>query len=230
MHINYAGNNVWLSDDHARQVGEAIDRYLGRHGGMSNPATLLPCDREDMRQTIMADWLGADWTSLCLTHLTNMGRHLFPGDGSPMDYHLRGALFMAGRARVRRWHGEDEGTTIPSLRARASTDFSGAGMGSRTASPDRILAAVETVTREGVRPVSDRAARARRRLVRTRRSFTYLISVVGRYEMHTAIRVEKVAIYNYRQAGTVPNRQTAKGRPCKVSPGDAAAMRECLQG
>jgi hypothetical protein len=228
MYINYAGKEVWLSEDMARQVGEAIDRYIGRHGDLQNPAILPRSNREDMRQTIMADWMAADWTDLCIRHLSNTGRHIFPADGSPMDYHLRGALFMAGRARVRRWHGEDEGTTIPSLRARGSTDFSGAGMGSRTASPDRILEAIETATTTGIRPVSDRARRERRRQVRTRRSFQYIVNVVARYDDRTAIQIEKVAQYNFRQAGSVPNRQTAKGKPCKASPSDK--LREAIQG
>jgi hypothetical protein len=230
MFINYAGREVWLSEDMARQVGEAIDRYIGRHGDIQNPALLPRHDREDMRQTIMADWMGADWLALSWTHLANTGRTLFPADGEPMAYHLKAALFMAGRARVRRWHGEDEGTTIPSLRSRGSTDFSGAGMGSRTASPDQILGAIESAQKDGLRAVSERARASRKRQVRTRRSFSYIINVVARYDDRTAIQIEKVAQHNYRTAGSVANRETPKSRKRLPKGTGKASMREALEG
>jgi hypothetical protein len=229
MFINYAGREVWLSDDQARQVSEAIDRYLGRHGEIPNPAPLPRDRREDMRQTILADAMSADWSALSLTHYGNTGRWIFPDEGTPMDFHLRAARFMAGRARVRRWHGEDEGAELSTLRPRASTDFSGAGMGSRTAAPDTIVSAIESAA-GGLWAVPDRSLRSRRRQVRTRRSHSYIITVVARHPDRTSIQIERVTVHNFRTAGSVPNRETVKSRKRLPEGTTPAELREALQG
>jgi hypothetical protein len=223
-----------------------LDRYLNRHGAANGETPLPESSREDVRQSILADWLGDDWTARDFEYLARNGRTLFPPTLSEMGQHLRAMLFHAGRARVRRWRqaGQAQGSAADHRR-RGLDDSRGAGMGSRSADPALIVSAVETASGELVLSAPAAANRSRRglplkyrgrltavhsadsdkrvRWFKTRNSTGYTLDVVARHEDRTDIVVRSFTRHNFERRGTVTNRampRTVKGIPAGVTAAD----------
>jgi hypothetical protein len=206
-----------------------LDRYLNRHGATNGETPLPDSMREDVRQSILADWLGDDWTARDFDYLARNGRTLFPPTLSAMGQHLRAMLFHAGRARVRRWRqaGQAQGSAADHRR-RGMDDSRGAGMGSRSADPALILAAVESATGElvlsaaaaanrsrrglpnrrrgGLSAVPAKMAEKRTRWFKTRNSTGYTIDVVARHDDRTDIVIREFTRHNFERRGTITNR------------------------
>jgi hypothetical protein len=208
-----------------------VDRYLNRHGSTFGETPLREDQREDVRQSIVADWLGDDWTAREIESLSRHGRTLFPPTLSDMGRHLRAALFHAGRARKRGWRSEGAARRVADRR-REPEEFTGAGSASRAADPARIVSAVESATGELVLSPAAQRYRSRKglplkyrggvaftpadaprpfRIMRRRGRMVYTIDVVGRYETHTAIDIREARDYRFERVGSVPHRIEANG-------------------
>ena len=142
-----------------------IARYVKRHADRYAESPLSPEAQDDAAQEIITDWLAADWGQLEWLHLQRTGRALFSPDLSDLGAHLRAALYMAGRARKRRWHPDSASGQRGRAEARRRDpgEFDGAGQASRTASPDRIVAAAEEASGELVLSPAAVALRSRKR-------------------------------------------------------------------
>lgn len=208
-----------------------LDRYLKRHGSAYGE-TPIPADQlDDVRQSIVLEWMADDWTRRELESLSRYGRSLFSPTLSMLGQHLRGILFHAGRARRRGWRAEGATRRVADRR-RDAAEFSGAGSASRSADPALILSAVESVSGELI--LSRRAAqnRSRRglpnkysggvsavpadaptahRIMKRRNSGGYMITVLARHPDRTAIQIEKWTRYNFERVGKVPHRLEDNG-------------------
>jgi hypothetical protein len=142
------------------------------------------------------------------------------------------AASHAKQWRVRGWHGQTAdamaekrfAAKLAKQRAKDgwdATPSTGTSEDSRTPSPLAILIAKEEATK-GLRYVSDRQRKGRRKAVRGRNRHQRILVVEGRYETHTAIRWEKVTIHGVVYKGTVSNRDIGKSRTVPV-PADVAA-------
>lgn len=220
-----------------------LDRYLGRHGSQYGETPIPADQREDVRQSIVADWIGDDWTARELQSLTRHGRTLFPPTLSDTGRHLRALLFHAGRSRRRGWRAEGATKRVADRR-RDRGDFDGVGMASRSADPARILAAVESVSGElllspaaarersrrglplkyrgGVSIVPDDAP-SRLRVMRRRGSKGYTIDVVARHDDRTTIEVREYRAHRFERVGKIPNRAVVRSRR-PLPPGVSADM------
>ena len=209
-----------------------VGRYVRRHGSEYGETPLPGGDQDEAQQVILSDWLSADWAALELTYIGRNGRSLFPPTLSETGRHLRAALYMAGRARKRRWveAGPMRRAARAEARRRDIEDSSGSGMASRAADPARLVAAVEEAQRRGVTatPVDEKGKRLR--WVKTRNSTGYTVEVVRREDDRTIIEFREYTRFNFRRAGSIPARQMPKTR--KRIPGgiDARAMMEALTG
>jgi hypothetical protein len=227
-----AYNPAAIADADIAAIIERVDRYLNRHGSTQGESPLRDDQREDVRQGIIADWLGDDWTARELESLARHGRTLFPPTLSDMGRHLRAVLFHAGRARKRGWRAEGATRRVADRR-RETDEFTGAGSASKAADPARIIAAVETATGQLILSKTAARERARRglplkyrgglsfipadaprpfRVMRRRGRKVYTIDVVGRYETHTAIAIRETREYRYERVGSVTNRSAVKSR------------------
>ena len=225
---------------------DRLDRYLNRHGAANGETPLTASMRDDVRQSILTDWIGDDWTAREFEYLSRNGRTLFPPTLSEMGQHLRAMLFHAGRARVRHWRqpGQAQGSAADHRR-RGLDDSRGAGMGSRSADPALIVSAVETASGElvlsqtaaanrsrrglpnrrrgGLSAVPAKMAEKRVRWFKTRNSKGYTIDVVARYEDRTDIVVREYVRHNFERRGTITNRampRTVKKLPAGVTAAD----------
>jgi len=232
-----------VSEADAAAVTARIDRYIQRHGSPYGETPVT--DPEEVRQGIVADWLTADWLTIELGVAARSGRLLFDPTLSDMGRHLRAALFMAGRSRRRRWHAEGDGVTTARQehRRRDLDDTRGAGMASRSADPSLILSAVESAA-GGLRSVPDRARRRRLRMLKTRNSSRGLLTVTSRpaakldadgrvwYPVgsYTGVQIERVTVFNFRQAGDTPNRQTPKTLNRLPEGWTPDTLREAIEG
>lgn len=225
---------------------DRLARYLNRHGSRYGE-TPIPADSvEDVRQSILADWMADDWTGREFSILARTGRTLFPPTLSETGRHLRALLFHAGRARRRGWRAEGATKRIAERR-RDGGDFDGAGMASRAADPARIAAAVESVSGElllspaaalersrrglplkyrgGVSIVPDDAP-ARLRVMRRRGRKGFTIDVVARHDDRTDIEIREYREHRFERVGKVPNRAVVRSRrplPAGVSAADVRA-------
>jgi hypothetical protein len=116
-------------------------------------------------------------------------------------------------------------------------------MASRAADPSLILSAVESAA-GGLRSVPDRARRRRRRMLKTRNSSRGLVTVTSRpaamldadgrawfpVGSYTGVQIERVTVFNFRQAGDTPNRQTPKTLNRLPEGWTPDALREALEG
>jgi hypothetical protein len=215
-----------------------VDRYLNRHGSTFGETPLREDQREDVRQAIVADWLGDDWTAREIESLSRHGRTLFPPTLSDMGRHLRAVLFHAGRARKRGWRSEGATRRVADRR-REPDEFTGAGSASRSPDPERIVAAIESATGELLLSKTAARHRSRRglplkyrgglsyipadaprpfRVMRRRGRKVYTVDIVGRYETHTAIDIRESREYRFERVGSVSNRTAAAGKGRKALP------------
>jgi hypothetical protein len=227
-----------ISAEDISAIVERVDRYVNRHGSTFGETPLREDQREDVRQSIVADWLGDDWTAREIESLSRHGRTLFPPTLSDMGRHLRAALFHAGRARKRGWRSEGA-TRRAADRRREPEEFTGAGSASRASDPARIVAAVESATGELVLSPAAQRHRSRRglplkyrggvsfipadaprayRAMRRRGRKVYTVDIVGRYETHTAIDIREAREYRFERVGSVSNRTAAAGKSRKALP------------
>ena len=202
-------NPLTVSDLTARQIMLFVKRYVAKHSQADGPRPLSPEAREEITARIIYDWQTADYS-----------------EWEP-ESDLHAAARQCRWWRLRGWHGttqDDEREKKRSAkRAKAhaaagwdDTPSNGTSEDSRTPSPLAILMAEETA-RKGLRYVSDRQREQRRKAVKTRNRHFILISVEGRYETYTAVRVEKVTIYGIRHKGTIANRNIGKAKTDSVS-------------
>jgi len=214
-----------------------LDRYLNRHGSAYGENPIPESAREDVAQSILTDWIGADWTTVEAEYLWRNGRLIFRPDWTELQCHLRALLFHAGRARVRHWRqpGQSQGRAADHRR-RGLDDTRGAGMSSRSADPALIVSAVESAS--GVLVLSKRAARnrsrrglplrfrgglaavpakqaeRRRRWFKIRNSTGCTIDVVRRLPDRTDIDVRPYTRFNFERRGSLCNRAGREGTAC----------------
>jgi hypothetical protein len=226
-----------------------LDRYLSRHGSSMGDTPLPESMRDDVRQSIILDWLGDDWTAREFDYMARNGRTLFPPTLSDMGQHLRAMLFHAGRSRVSRWRQPGQGQGAAADHRRRDVDDSrGAGMASRSADPALILSAVETASGElvlsksaaanrsrqglpnrqrgGLSAVPAKSAERRLRWFKTRNSRGYTIDVLARHEDRTEIEIRRYDRLNFERRGTISNRampRIVKRMPAGVSAADIRA-------
>ncbi len=208
-----------------------VDRYCRRHGSPYGETPVPGGDMDEARQVIVTDWLGADWEALEWTYLQRNGRTLFTPDQSDLGRHLRAVLFMAGRSRRRGWveAGPMRRAARAEARRRDMDDSRGVGMGSRSADPARIVAAVEEAQARGIPSTPDRFRRRRLRWVKTRNSTGYTVEVIARYPDRTAIKIEAYTRYNFRRAGDMEARTMPKSRNRIPAGVTAADMMDALR-
>jgi hypothetical protein len=228
-----------------------LDRYLNRHGSSMGETPLSDSMREDVRQSILLDWIGDDWTAREFEYMARNGRTLFPPTLSDMGQHLRAMLFHAGRSRVARWRQPGQGQGAAADHRRRDVDDSrGAGMASRSADPALILSAIESASGElvlsktaavnrsrrgmsnrrrgGLSAVPAKSAERRLRWFKTRNSRGYTIDVVARHADRTDIEIRRYDRLNFERRGTIANRampKVFKRTPAGVT---AADVREAL--
>lgn len=203
-----------------------LDRYLDRHGSLYGETPIPPDCRDDVRQSIIADWWGDDWGAREFAYLASRGRNLFGPDLSELGRHLRALLFHAGRARKRRWRAEGA-KRGEEARRRGMEDFSGAGSASRAADPALTVAAVESASgalvlsksaalersrrrlplkyRGGLSAVPDDAPKAFRWMKRRNAKGVDLV-VVARHDDRTEIEFRPWVRFNFERVGSVPHR------------------------
>jgi hypothetical protein len=220
-----------ISETDAAAILARLARYVGRHGSPLSEAPLSPEAQGDAVGEIVCDWYGADWGTLEALHLQRSGRLLFSPDWSDLTCHLRAALYMAGRARRRRWHPDSASGQRgrADARRRDPGEFDGAGQASRSASPERIVAAAEEASGELVLSPAAVANRSRRRQplrvrgvlrsiprdyaakrlrwTKRRNGSRILCHVDGRRDDRTLVRFERVTIYRFDREGSILNRE-----------------------
>jgi len=151
--------------------------YIYKWSGKDSPRELSPEERDEIRSRIVMDICTGD-----------------PGELTPVHYMFR----IARKWRMRDWNGDTETDRIRKRaeRARARTaerdpgsreseenrnksPFRGMSDDSRQPTPLAILVAVETATREGLRYISDRQRKARRKPVKGHSKPTYKARPTG---------------------------------------------------
>jgi hypothetical protein len=173
-------NPLQWSDATAAATLRIVAAYVRKWSGPDSPDTLSPDEREEVVSRIIFDVMeGGD----------------VPDDIAPLHHVFR----TCRRWRVRGWNGNtayDHRERRAALRAaraaerdpgsreseegRNKSPFRGVSDDARQPRPDRILEAIETATREGLRYVSDRQRKARRRPVKGKPEATrYRIAIVG---------------------------------------------------
>lgn len=220
-----------MSAADADAVAARARRYCVRHGSPYGETPIPGGDIEEAVQVILTDTLEADWTALEWTYLQRNGRTLFPADLSELGRHLRAMLFMAGRARRRGWveAGPMRRAARAEARRRDMDDSRGVGMGSRSADPARIVAAVEEAQARGIPSTPDRFRRRRLRWVKTRNTTGYTLDVVARHPDRTDIAIRAYTRYNFRRAGDMEARTMPKSRNRIPAGVTAADMMEALR-
>jgi len=154
--------------------------YIRKWSGTDSPAELSPEARDEIRSRIVMDILTGE----------------IPDGMSPMHYVFR----TARQWRVRGWNGDtelnrqrmraeraaakkarrDDGSR-ESEEARNKDPFRGVSDDARQPTPLAQLVALETATREGLRYVSDRQRKARRKPVKGKPGpVTHKVRIVGR--------------------------------------------------
>jgi hypothetical protein len=207
-------NPLTISDRDAAAVMLFVRRYVTKHSQPDCPAPLSPDAREELTAQIVYDWQTADYS-----------------EWTP-ESHQHAAASHARKWRLRNWYGNTADVQA-SRRFEAklakqqqqegwdATPSTGTSEDSRTPSPLAILIAKEEAA-NGLRYVSDRQRKGRRKAVRGRNRHQRILVVEGRYETHTAIRWEKVTIHGIVYKGTIANRDIGKSRTVPV-PADIAA-------
>lgn len=218
-----------ISREDSAAVVARIGRYVKRHGGAYCEYPLTPEGMDEAISQIVFDWQSADWIEMEWKYLVRTGRLLFDPDAEPIANHLRAALYCAGRCRKRGWRdaSPEARRVARGERRRDREDFTGAGMASRSPSPDRIAMAIETAGMEGLRSVPRREAAKRLRWAKTRNS--------GHYPRPVACFDDCTYIEwlprqrNFQRIGSVRNRATAKTLR-RVKGWSATQLREALTG
>lgn len=216
-------------------VSARLDRYLRRHGSRYGETPILPDRFDDVRQSILADWLGDDWTAREWKSLERTGRSLFPATLSTLGQHVRAMLFHAGRCRRRRWRetGAGERVADGSRKSRNPDGFRGTGSASVAADPARIVAAAESASGVLVLSPAAERERVRRKLptryrgglsyvpddapsrlkwMRRRSATRYTLDVVARHADRTEIEIRSYRVHNFARVGKVRNRDTVRSR------------------
>jgi hypothetical protein len=251
--MNDAYTPVTISAADLESVLARLDRYLNRHGSANGETPLPDSMREDVRQSIILEWMADDWIGRELDYIARNGRTLFPPTLSEIGRHLRAMLFHAGRARVRHWRqpGQAQGSAADHRR-RDADDSRGAGMASRSADPALLVSAIESASGELVLPKNASARRSRKglpnklrggmtavlqdyadkrcRWFKTRNSVGYTLDVLARHADRTDIEIRRYVRFNFQRRGTILNRAmptTQKRIPAGVT---ADTMREAFSG
>ena len=227
-------NPLAVSDVVAKQTMLFVRRYVAKHSQPDCPAPLSPDGREEVVARIIYDWQTADysdWTPesdqhAAASHARKWRMRGWFGNTADDHRERRKTAKLAKQQQADGWD---------------STPSTGTSEDSRTPSPLSILIAKEEASGEpimserawvrflenchelhgGLRYVSDRQRKSRRRAVRGRNRLERILVVDGRYETHTAIRFETVRVHGIAYKGTVPNRSIGKSRTVPV-PADIA--------
>jgi hypothetical protein len=228
-------NPLTISDRDAAAVMLFIRRYVTKHSQPDCAAPLSPDAREEVTAQIVYDWQTADysaWTPeshqhAAASHARKWRLRNWYGNTADAQAARRFAAKLAKKRQAEGWD---------------ATPSTGTSEDSRTPSPLAILIAKEEASGEpimsepawvrflenchelhgGLRYVSDRQRKARRKAVRGRNRYQRILVVEGRYETHTAIRWEKVTIHGVVYKGTVANRDIGKSRTVPVPAAIAA--------
>lgn len=202
-------NPAAITETETLAILARIARYVRRHGSEYGEAPVPGGDHDEAVAVIVADWMGADWEALEWTFLQRNGRPLFSPDLSDMGRHMRAAIFMAGRARRRRWmeSGPMRRAARAESRRRDMDDSTGASMASRAPDPARVFWAVENARVDGFRTIPDRFSRRRRREMKTRNTHGHTVEIVRRESDRTVITFAPWTRYNFRVVGDTSNRE-----------------------
>lgn len=222
-----------IAADELSAILARVDRYLNRHGSTFGESPIRDDQRDDVRQSIILEWLSDDWTAREMDSLAQHGRPLFHASMSDMGRHLRAVLFHAGRSRRRGWRAEGASQKRIVDRRRDAEEFTGAGSASRASDPARIVSAVESATGELVLSPAAARYRSRRGLpnkyrggvafvpadaprpirIMRRRSGkkVYTIDVVGRFDTHTSIDIREARDHRFEPVGSVRHRVEDNG-------------------
>jgi len=207
-------NPLTVSNIVAKQTMLFVRRYVSKHSQPDCPAPLSLDGREEVVARIIYDWQTADYS-----------------EWTP-ESHQHAAASHARKWRMRGWFGQTaddhrERRKVAKLAKQQqaegwdATPSTGTSEDSRTPSPLAILLAKEAA-QQGLRYVSDRQRKSRRKAVRGRNRRERILVVEGRYDTHTAIRWETVTIHGVLHKGTVANRDIGKSRTVPVSADIAA--------
>jgi hypothetical protein len=207
-------NPLTISDAVAKQTMLFVRRYVAKHSQPDCQSPLSPDGREEVVARIIYDWQTgdySDWTPesdqhAAASHARNWRMRGWYGNTADEHRERRKVAKLAKQQQQEGWD---------------ATPSTGTSEDSRTPTPLAILIAQEEAER-GLRYVSDRQRKARRKAVRGRNRHQRILVVEGRYETHTAIRWEKVTIHGVVYKGTVANRDIGKSRTVPV-PADIAA-------
>ncbi len=173
-------NPLQWSDATAAAMLRIVAAYVRKWSGDDSPTTLSPDERDETRSRIIMDIMTGT----------------VPDGITPLHYVFK----VCRRWRVRGWNGDTETDRIRKRAERAAvrkslrdpgsreseegrnkSPFRGVSDDARQPRPDRILEAIETATMEGLRYVSDRQRKARRRPVKGKPERTrYRVAIVGR--------------------------------------------------
>jgi hypothetical protein len=173
-------NPLQWSDATAAATLRIVAAYVRKWSGDDSPHTLSPEEREEITSRIIMDVMTGT----------------IPAEIAPLHYVFR----TCRRWRVKGWNGDTETDRIRKRAERAAarkslrdpgsreseegrnkSPFRGVSDDARQPRPDRILEAIETATMEGLRYVSDRQRKARRRPVKGKPEATrYRVAIVGR--------------------------------------------------
>ncbi len=172
-------NPLQWSDATAAAMLRIVAAYVRKWSGDDSPKTLSPDERDETRSRIIMDIMTGT----------------VPDGITPLHYVFR----VCRQWRMRGWSGDTETDRLRKRAERAAarkaardpgsreseegrnkSPFRGVSDDARQPRPDRILEAIETATREGLRYVSDRQRKARRRPVKGKPERTrYRVVVVG---------------------------------------------------
>lgn len=219
-------NPATISSADLESVLARLDRYLRRHGSPYGETPIQADQLDDVRQSIILEWMADDWTRREFESLSRYGRSLFPPTLSTLGQHLRGILFHAGRSRRRGWRAEGATRRVADRR-RDPGEFRGIGSGSVSADPARIVSAVESVSGElilsprairhrsrrglplkysgGVSAVSSKAPESFR-VMKRRNTKGIFVRIVSRHSDRTCIEFAEWTRYNFERVGQVPHR------------------------
>lgn len=172
-------NPLRWSDATASAAMKIVAAYVRKWSGTDSPDTLSPEERDEIRSRIVFDIMEGGNVPEGITPLHHVFRvcrrwRVRGWNGNTAhDHRERRAAGRAARAAER-----DPGSR-ESEESRNKSPFRGMSDDARQPTPLAVLIAVETATREGLRYVSDRQRKARRRPVKGYAKMTYKARPTG---------------------------------------------------
>ena len=236
-------NPLTVSEVTAARILLFVRRYVTKHSQPDCQYPLSPESREEVTAQIVYDWQTDNYDGwependqhAAASHARKWRMRGWHGNTADAQAERRFSAKLAKQRQAEGWNdtpssgtSEDSRTPTPLALLMAREEASGEPIMSEEAWV-RSLEDCKEYPRPaaGLRYVSDRQRKARRKAVRGRNRLERLLIVDGRYETHTAIRWEVVKVHGICHKGTTPNRQIGKVKTVPV-PADVAQW--ALQG